>query len=145
MFKVHFSAEGNQTMECKVDKIKMFLRPCDFAKIAHFFGYGYPEFDPDSEESPNAYENDFEKLPVWKMKLEVLESMLCVDNFDPRDVVEAKANLRAAGIGLETSEMIGDGIPAARATESVRGTQALAQSARRSQPLLGASSKTAAK
>lgn len=125
-------------MECKVDKIKMFLRPCDFAKVAHFFGYGYPEFDPNSEESPNAYESDFEKLPVWKMKLEVLDSMLCVDNFDPRDVVESKVNVRASGIGLDTSELIGEGMPAARVTELARASQA--QSARRT--LLGASTRT---
>jgi hypothetical protein len=73
-------------MECKVDKVKMFIRPYFFLKLSHYFGYGAPEFDLSSEDRPNFYETDFEKLPVMKMKFEVLDSLICIDSFDSNDV-----------------------------------------------------------
>lgn len=47
-----------------VDHVKLFLRPNEFLMIAHFFGYGYPEYDEDSEEQPNAHQTDVEKTPA---------------------------------------------------------------------------------
>lgn len=79
LFKMTWAANGQQIMEMKVDRIKVFLRPVYFLKISHFFGYGYPEFH---DEKPNEYETDFEKFPVMKMKLLVLDSLICVDSFN---------------------------------------------------------------
>ena len=70
----------------------MFVRPYYFLMIAHFFGYGYPQFDMDSFECPIAYETDFEKLPVLKMKVEVLDSMICIDSFKSEDVLNFLKN-----------------------------------------------------
>jgi hypothetical protein len=44
-FRLWWAADGEQEMDCKVDKVKLFLRPNEFLRIAHFFAYGYPEFD----------------------------------------------------------------------------------------------------
>ena len=79
-------------MECKVDKVKVFIRPYYFMKIGHFFGYGYPEFDMTSDDRPNYYETDFEMLPIMKMKIEILDSMICMDSFDTNDFLNFKGN-----------------------------------------------------
>ena len=72
--------------------MKVFVRPYYFLMIAHFFGCGYPEFDLDSFECPNFYETDFEKLPILKMKVEVLDSMICLDSFKSEDVQDFMKN-----------------------------------------------------
>ena len=62
--KVAWAADGQQQIDCKVDRVKVFIRPNCFLRIGHFFGYGYPEFDMTCEDRPNSYETDFEKLPI---------------------------------------------------------------------------------
>ena len=84
---MHWTADGQQQMDCKIDKVKVFVRPNCFMKVGHFFGYGYPEFDQMSEDRPNHYEADLEKLPVMKLKVELLDSMICMDSFEPADLV----------------------------------------------------------
>jgi hypothetical protein len=42
----------------------MYIKPYFFLRLGHFFGYGYPEFDMNSDEKPNEWETDFEKLPI---------------------------------------------------------------------------------
>ena len=70
-------------MECKIDKVKMLMRPFYFMKLGHYFGYGYPQFDMTAEDRPNDFETDFEKQPVQNMKLEILDSLICFDSFNP--------------------------------------------------------------
>lgn len=72
--------------------MKVFVRPYYFLMISHFFSCGYPEFDLDSFECPNHYETDFEKLPILKMKVEVLDSMICIDSFKSEDVQDFMKN-----------------------------------------------------
>lgn len=60
--------------------------------ISHFFGYGFPEFDLNSFECPNIYETDLEKLPVLKMKVEIQDSMICLDSFKSEDIQNFKRN-----------------------------------------------------
>lgn len=54
--------------------------------ISHFFSYSYPQFDLNTFECPNHYEDDFEKLPILKMKIEVLDSMICMDSFKSEEI-----------------------------------------------------------
>jgi hypothetical protein len=61
-------------------------------RISHFFTYGLPEFDENDEDKPNEYEADYEKLPVLELKLSILDSMVCIDSFDPEDIVIYREN-----------------------------------------------------
>ena len=47
----------------------------------------------DSDDRPNYYETDFEKLPIMTMTVEILDSMICVDSFEANDLVNFKGNL----------------------------------------------------
>lgn len=87
LVEVTWAADGQQHVDCRVDRVKLFVRPDYFLRLGHFFVEGLPEFDPASEDRPNDYEADFEKLPVLKMKLDIVESMLCVESYDPADLV----------------------------------------------------------
>jgi hypothetical protein len=62
-YSVTWAANGQSQQVCSVDRIKVFLRPNEFFRIAHYFAYGYPVFDPEAEDQPNAYQADVEKLP----------------------------------------------------------------------------------
>jgi len=95
-FKMSWAPDGQQQMDCKVDRVKAFVRPNCFLRIAHFFGYGYPEFDMTCEDRPNSYEADFEKLPVMQMKLDILESMICMESFDPADMARYRGSQAAS-------------------------------------------------
>ena len=109
LFKLNWAANGQQIMECKIDKIKIFIRPFYFLKISHFFGYGYPEFDLSSPDKPNDYETDFEKFPVQKMRLEILDSLICLDSFNfenpdnPQDLRQSTLT-RSTHIGRKVEE-----------------------------------------
>ena len=132
LFKMHWAPDGEQQMDCKIDKVKVFIRPNCFMKIGHFFGYGYPEFDLMSEDRPNAYETDVEKLPIMKLKIDILDSMICMDSFEPADLVgylESQALLELQDQILAESSLAGGLGSAASSTyarqpqsESWRGT-----------------------
>lgn len=77
-----WAADGQSQQVWLLDRAKLFVRPNEFLRIAHFFGQGSPEFDPESEDQPNAYQADFERLPGQQMKVEISSSLVCVDSFD---------------------------------------------------------------
>jgi hypothetical protein len=122
---MHWASDGEQQMDCKIDKVKVFIRPNCFMKIGHFFGYGYPEFDPMSEDRPNDYETDVEKLPVMKLKIDILDSMICMDSFEPADLVgylESQALLELQDHILSESNLAG-GLSSAASSMYIRQPQ----------------------
>jgi hypothetical protein len=74
------------------------VRPNWFLRIIHFFSYGLPEFDPSAEDLPNAFESDIEKLPFLEMKIDILDSMVCMDSFDPQEIEKVRKSERANGL-----------------------------------------------
>ena len=93
--------DGQQTMECKIDKVKIFVRPFVFLRLVHFFAEGTPEYEKPTDvpqdgntigEWPNSWETDLEKMPALKVKVEVLDSLLCLDSFDSADLIDLHMN-----------------------------------------------------
>lgn len=98
-WKINYLANGSQMMESRIEKAKIILKPFNFLKIVHFFGYGYPEYqeqmqDGDSiGEWPNQWETDLEKMPEMKIKMEIKDCLICMDGFDTGDLLEYKQNI----------------------------------------------------
>lgn len=107
LVKITSNPDGSQVIDTKLDKTKIFVRPFHFYRLAHFFGEGYPVYDkPDGVEVgewPNSYESDMEKVAGQKIRLEVLDSMLCFDSFAVEDLVNTHMN--QAFLGFRASAM----------------------------------------
>ena len=68
-------------------------------RLIQFFAEGQPIYDKPEvlEENqigewPNSWESDLEKVPAMKIKVEVLDSMICLDSFDVEDLIDVNMN-----------------------------------------------------
>lgn len=68
--------------------------------ILHFFYYGLPEFDMTLEDRPNDFETDFEKLPPLKMQIELSDSSLCLESFEPLELANFRKQMAELEIDL---------------------------------------------
>src|SRR5687768_11078204 len=68
---------GSKEFSIKLSELKLFIQPYFFMMIDHFFRDGLPQYDMESFDKPNEYDNNIEKYPELNVTLSFREALLC--------------------------------------------------------------------
>jgi len=75
-----FEANGEKTIEPKIEKLKIFIKPHIFLMIFELFTYGMPVYSESARDKPNFYDADYGNAPRMEICCQILQSLLCFEN-----------------------------------------------------------------